>query len=134
MVRRTRLMIVVLLGIWVLAGCSTTDKEDKTMDRNEQSTAAAGGQSISEENKQDAADMIRDLLGCSRRTAQSIEDQCHMAGIGEIRSVEKKEDIYTILELTTEEGKYYLYLTDGFFLEQIRKDAEDGEQIYMSME
>ena len=57
-----------------------------------------------------------------------------MAGIGEIRSVEKKEDIYTILELTTEEGKYYLYLTDGFFLEQIRKGAEDGEQIYMSME
>lgn len=127
-------MIVVLLGIWVLAGCSTTDKEDKTMDRNEQSAAAAGGQSISEENKQDAADMIRDLLGSSRRTAQSIEDQCHMAGIGEIRSVEKKEDIYTILELTTEEGKYYLYLTDGFFLEQIRKGAEDGEQIYMSME
>ena len=127
-------MIVVLLGIWVLAGCSTTDKEDKTMDRNGQSTAAAGGQSISEGNKQDAVDMIRDLLGCGRRTAQSIEDQCYMAGIGEIRSVEKKEDIYTILELTTEEGKYYLYLTDGFFLEQIRKDAEDGEQIYMSME
>ena len=131
MVRRAGLTIMVLLGIWILVGCSMADREGKTMDKTEKSAVDSNGQNAAD---QDAADMIRDLLGCSRRTAQSIEDQCHMAGIGEIRSVEKKEDIYTILELTTEEGKYYLYLTDGFFLEQIRKDAEDGEQIYMSME
>lgn len=121
MVRRTGLMPALLLVMWILAGaagCSGADREVETVERYEQSEA----------------EMIRELLGCGLRTAQSIEKECHDAGIGEIVAAEKKEDIYTILELTTEDEKYYVYLTDGFFIEQIRKGSEDGEKIYTAME
>lgn len=134
MVRRTGLMIMVLLSIWILAGCSMADREAKTMDKTEKSPVNPNGQNAADRNEQDASEMIRELLGCSLRTAQSIEKQCHMAGIGEIRAAEKTEDVYTILELTTEDEKYYVYLADGFFLEQIRKGTEEGEKIYTAIE
>lgn len=131
MVRRAGLTIMVLLGIWILVGCSMADREGKTMDKTEKSAVDSNGQNAAD---QDAAEMIRELLGCSLRTAQSIEKQCHMAGIGEIRAAEKTEDVYTILELATEDEKYYVYLADGFFLEQIRKGTEEGEKIYTAIE
>ena len=79
MVRRAGLTIMVLLGIWILVGCSMADREGKTMDKTEKSAVDSNGQNAAD---QDAAEMIRELLGCSLRTAQSIEKQCHMAGIG----------------------------------------------------
>lgn len=111
-------MIIVVLCILMLAGCSTDAGEEKTM----------------EDREPNAAELICDELGCGLRTAQSIEKQCHMAGIGEITAVCIQEDIYTILELVTEEDKYYVYLADGYFLEQIRKGSENGEKIYTAME
>ena len=82
------------------------------------------------------AETIKELLGCEQRTAESIEKQCRFAGIEDVADVKRgPESVYTILKLSTEaSGDYYLFLGDGFFLEQIRKESTDGEVIYRAIE
>ena len=78
-------------------------------------------------SNQSIGESVRELLGCEEKTAESILMQCHQAGINDIIDVEKvEEDIYTVLELSTYNEVYYIFLGDGFFLEQIRQGAEAG--------
>jgi len=80
--------------------------------------------------------MIKDILGCNERTAQSLEQLFTQAGIQDIKTIEKEDDdIYRILKITTSESvNYYAYLSKGFFLEEIRKGSREGERIYFAIE
>lgn len=128
MVRRTRLGILLLISVATIVGCEKRIVEE-TDDRV----------TIEEEEKMSNLNVsakIMELLECNEKTAKSIINQCHLAGIEDISAVEKEaDDVYMILKLSTEETiDYYVFLSDGFFLEQIRKGSESGEQIYMAME
>lgn len=117
-------MFTVILAMGLSAGCG--EKNGAEMMKMENVT--------NREEKQSIEEAIQKLLDCDIWTAQSIEQQCHLAGVGEIKEVRKNENVYTILELITEDENYYVFLSDGFFLEQIRIGSEDGEKIYTAME
>lgn len=125
MVRRTGFVVGFIMAVMLAAGgCagrSGTQPETET--------------EVEEMDVLDAARKAEEILGCDARTAESILKTCRQAGIGEITDMEEEpDDIYTILKVTADSTDYYLFLSDGYFLEQIRKETIDGEQIYMAME
>ena len=88
------------------------------------------------EEMSDTAQKLKDILQCEVKTAESIEKQLKQAGIENISNIEKEStDIYTILKISTNDVKsYYVFLGDGFFLEEIREESVDGKVIYQAIE
>lgn len=130
MVRRTRLIILLLaISIFLISGCAEREEE-----KTENKIVIREGENTDMKN-QNITETVKELLGCDERTAESIIKQCQLAGIEDISDIEKEDTVYTTLKLSTKESvDYYVFFGNGFFIEQIRKESIDGEQIYMAME
>lgn len=87
-------------------------------------------------NDRNVEEVLRKLPGCNEKMAVSILRQCQLAGIEGIEDVVvQSDDIYTVLKLSTDEQvDYYVFLGDGYFLEQIRKESKEGQRIYRAIE
>lgn len=129
MVCKTKLSVLFLLiCCFIVVGCEKAEIEqsDRKMTAEEEEKM----------NNLNITETIADILKCDERIAASIEKQCGLAGIKQVSEIEEqKSDVYTILKLSTEEGvDYFVFLGDGYFLEQIREKDLDGKIIYKVME
>ena len=143
MVRKAGLgLALILISILIFEGCERKKdnlSDELSKEENIEEAKKGGLLEIKESdkmNRENVAEKIQKLLNCNIRTAVSIDKQCSSAGVEDVADVEiQPNDVYTLLKMSDKNGTdYYVFLGDGFFLEQIRKGAEDGEQIYMAME
>lgn len=92
---------------------------------------------VSITNDLELSSAIQELVACEERTAESIADQISLVEIRDITEIEmiRNDEIYTILELTTEDQTtYYVYLESGYFLSKITENDLDGEIVYRQIE
>lgn len=120
--------VLLLMSICLFAGCSNSREKVEDNKEENKEEKIVGDLNVAGE--------ISKLLECDKRTAESLAEECYLAGMKRIISIQKEPSkVYSVLKMTTEEPEdYYVFFTRKLLLQQVRKGARDGERIYMVME
>lgn len=133
-----KVILIALLSLFCLTGCMSTETVETRAEIEEtEMIETTLPDPVSITNDLELSSAIQELVACEERTAESIADQISLVEIRDITEIEmiRNDEIYTILELTTEDQtKYYVYLESGYFLSKITENDLDGEIVYQQIE
>lgn len=133
-----KVILIALLSLFCLTGCMSTETVETRAEAEEtEMIETTLPDPVSIANDLELSSAIQELVACEERTAESIADQISLVEIRDITEIEmiRNDEIYTILELTTEDQTtYYVYLESGYFLSKITENDLDGEIVYRQIE
>lgn len=133
-----KVILIALLSLFCLTGCMSAETVETRAEIEEtEMIETTLPDPVSITNDLELSSAIQELVACEERTAESIADQISLVEIRDITEIEmiRNDEIYTILELTTEDQtKYYVYLEPGYFLSKITENDLDGEIVYRQIE
>ena len=133
-----KVILIALLSLFCLTGCMSTETVETRVEIEEtEMIETTLPDPVSITNDLELSSAIQELVACEERTAESIADQISLVEIRDITEMEmiRNDEIYTILELTTEDQTtYYAYLEPGYFLSKITENDLDGEIVYQQIE